>query len=100
MRTVAISLVCMAGAVLGWNAAAATHAKARHPVTASELVVEGEMRRPASFLPSKTLVVVPVPAALKEEGRQAREMQRLAVRNRRLEALVRVLRARDMEREP
>ena len=100
MRTVAISLVCMAGAVLGWNAAAATHARAQHHGTAVKVFLESELRKPESS-PSTTLVVVPVPAAaLSEEGRRAQEMERLAARNRRLEALVRVLRTRDMEREP
>ncbi len=94
MRVLAISLVCVAGAVLGWDAAAATHSsKTKSHAVAAETVVRGEMRMAAS--PSSTLMVVPVPAALSERARQAQEMARLAARNRRLEALVKVLRSRE-----
>ena len=100
MRSLMIGLVCIAGAVLGWNAAAATHSNTKHHLTATAVAVGREVRHPAGS-PSITLVVVPMPAvALSEEGRQAQEMERLEARNRRLEALVKVLRTRDMERQP
>lgn len=93
MRLLIIGLVWMGGAVLGWDTAAATHKT--HPATSHS-------KEMASFsLPqTSTLVIVPVPSLISSEAQRAQELARLETRNRRLEALVKALRKRQMERQP
>lgn len=97
MRLLLIGIFWVGGAVLGWDTAAATHSTRSHAAVAPR--VERVM---AMSLPhSSTLVVVRVPAMpLTSEERRQRELEKLATRNRRLEALVRVLRNRQAERQP
>ena len=93
MRIVVVTLVWLGGAVLGWNAAAATHGSLLNAASAP-LKTTSPFAEPAS----STLVVVPVPSAMSRDYRRTQEIERLEARNRRLEALVRVLRNRETER--
>lgn len=97
MRLFLIGIFWVGGAVLGWDTAAATHGTRSHAA-----VAPGEQPMTAMNLPhSSTLVVVEVPVnPLTSEERQKQELEKLATRNRRLEALVRVLRNRQAERQP
>ncbi len=88
IRAIIVGLVALAGAALGWDAAAATHSSRTHgalSVTPVEIV---------SLHRTSTLVIVPMPQSPSSEARQAVELARLKARNRRLEALVRVSRNR------
>ena len=87
-----IAVVVIAGLYLGWEAAAQRSSKvyAASPAISTEVV---------SFPHSSTVAVVPVPAALSMEEQQALELARLEARTRRLEALVKVLRARQAEND-
>ncbi len=90
MRALIVGLVSLAGVGLGWDTAAATHPTKTHiapPLTPIEIV---SLRHTSPFVADR----VPQSTALQ---RQARELARLETRNRRLEALVRVLRNREEE---
>ena len=91
MRLFLIGIFWVGGAVLGWNTAAATHSSRNH----AAVIAKQQLPAPVEFPRSMTLVVVPVPAAPLQT-----ELERLTTRNRRLEALVRVLRNRQPERQP
>jgi hypothetical protein len=92
MRLLIVGIVSLGGAVLGWDTAA-THSTTKH-AAAIHLNEVPTANRPES----STLVVVRVPAAVSNEEERAQEVARLEVRNRRLEALVRVLKTREAER--
>jgi hypothetical protein len=91
MRALIVGLVSLAGVGLGWDTAAATHPTKTHvapPLTPIEIV---------SLRHDSRLVSVPMAQSAALEQRQARELARLETRNRRLEALVCVLRNRQRE---
>ena len=91
MRIFLIGIFWMGGVVLGWDTAAATH----RPRIDSSVAPKVEHAAAAALPQSATVVVVPVPTAPLN-----RELETLTIRNRRLEALVRVLRNRQAERQP
>ncbi len=92
MRLLIVGMVSLAGAVLGWDTAA-THAGTNR-MKAAPVNVAYDVTPPAS----STLVVVHVPSADSDEEERAQEVARLETRNRRLEALVRVLKNREADR--
>jgi hypothetical protein len=95
MRLLAIGFVCVAGAVLGWGTASATQGSRRH------LDRPAVQKNVAVVLPhSSTLMVVPIRSESAGDERREEELARLEARNRRLEALVRVLQNREAERQP
>jgi hypothetical protein len=81
-----ILTVALVGVVLGWTSAAARApwAYAANPAFKTRII---------TFPRTYTVAVVPMPAALSAKQEQTRELRRLKTRNRRLESLVRVLRA-------
>jgi hypothetical protein len=88
MRGLVIGVVLLAGGYLGWKAAA--HSPQRHAAPAPT-----GMTRVVSLPRTYTVAVVNVPAPISKNESDARELAELKARNRRLEALVKVLRARE-----
>jgi len=97
MRLLVIGLVWVGGAVLGWDTAAVTHGSNDH---AAVVPVKDTAPDVDAGRQSSTLVVVPVPSRSSGDERRLKELERLQTRNRRLEALVLVLRNREGERQP
>jgi hypothetical protein len=84
-----VGVVVLSGCCLGWETAAhASKVYAASPPILTEVV---------AFPHTSTVAVVPVPALLSTEQRQAQELARLRTRTRRLEALVEVLRERELK---
>jgi hypothetical protein len=86
-----IGVVLLAGAGLGW-ATAATHSSRVHAAGATPIPTEI-----VPLLHNSTLAVVPIPAPLSMDQRQSSELAQLRARNRRLEALLRVMRDRESQ---
>ncbi len=85
-----LAVFTLGGVCLGWQAAASRTAQ----VYAASSSVPTKTQILAFPRAAATVTVVQVPAALSAEQQQALEIAKLKTRQRRLEALVRVLRER------
>jgi hypothetical protein len=93
MRALVIGLVPLIGAAFGWDAAMVSHHARTHADTPPEQTAA------LTFPSTSTFVVVPVSTTHLVKQPEDSEVTRLQARNRRLEALVLVLRNRDLEKQ-